>query len=218
MKLSIYLPTLIVLAIASTASAQSSSRGTIVDSIATPALPGSSAPTISSAPIITSPSPAQSYVGDLAPSSEIISGSSAGVSDGSVVSGGSANAGDVVDLGVISEGQEGSLGALSGIGGGCRERTYGRPDLFYNYYTQGNCNRANAQLYVSPVPVPAHVGHTFFTYQPFYPEEYLYWHKNTFHNYYDNGRGLNRTRATYYSPPVRQAISNLYWNKIRLPR
>ena len=218
MKLSIYLPTLIVLAIASTASAQSSSRGSIVDSIAVPNLPGSSAPTISSAPIIASPSPAQSYVGDLAPSSEIISGSSAGVSDGSIVSGGSAGAGDVVDLGVISEGQEGSLGALSGFGGGCRERTYGRPDLFYNYYTQGNCNRANAQLYVSPVPVPAHVGHTFFTYQPFYPEEYLYWHKNTFHNYYDNGRGLNRTRATYYSPPVRQAISNLYWNKIRLPR
>lgn len=218
MKLSIYLPTLIVLAIASTASAQSTSRGTIVDSIAIPTLPGSSAPTISSAPIITSPSPAQSYVGDLAPSSEIISGSSAGISDSSIVSGGSTDAGDVVDLGVISEDQEGSIGALSGVGGGCRERTYGRPDLFYNYYTQGNCNRANAQMYVSPVPVPAHVGHTFYTYQPFYPEEYLYWHKNTFHNYYDNGRGLNRTRATYYSPPVRQAISNLYWNKIRLPR
>ena len=62
------------------------------------------------------------------------------------------------------------------------------------------------------------MGHTFFTYQPFYPHEMLYWHKNRFHNYYDGGRGMNRTKAVYYSPPVRQALSNFYWNKIRLPR
>ncbi len=98
------------------------------------------------------------------------------------------------------------------------ERGYGRPDLFYNYYTNGQANRANAQMYLSPVPVPPNVGHTFFTYQPFYPEEMLYWHKNKFHNYYDNGRGMNRTRATYFAPPIRQAASNLYWNKLRLPR
>lgn len=97
-------------------------------------------------------------------------------------------------------------------------RGYGRPDLFYNYYTQGAANRTNAQMYLSPVPVPPHVGHTYVTYQPFYPHEYLYWHKDRFHNYYDNGRGLNRTRATYFSPPVRQAASNLYWNYLRLPR
>lgn len=102
--------------------------------------------------------------------------------------------------------------------GFCLNRRYGQPDLFYNFYTQGNCNRVNAQMYVSPLPVPPFVGHTFFTYQPFYPHEMLYWHKDRFHNYYDGGRGMNRTRAVYYSPPVRQALSNIYWNKIRIPR
>jgi hypothetical protein len=91
-------------------------------------------------------------------------------------------------------------------------------DLFYNYYTQGGVNQTNAQMYLSPGPIPPNVGHTFYTYQPFYPHELMYSHKNRFHNYYDNGRGINRTRAVYYSPPVRTAISNLYWNCLRLPR
>ncbi len=111
------------------------------------------------------------------------------------------------------------VGDMSGgAGGGIVNRSYGNPDLFYNYYTKGNVNSANAQMYLSPLPVPPNVGHTFFTYQPFYPEEMLYWHKNKFHNVYDNGRGLNRTKATYFSPPVRQAASNFYWNKLRIPR
>ncbi len=97
-------------------------------------------------------------------------------------------------------------------------RGYGQPDLFYNYYTQGYANQTNAQMYVSPQPVPPNVGHTFSTYQPLYPHEYLYWHKNRFHNYYDNGRGMNRTRVSYYGPPVRQTVSNVYWNYLRLPR
>lgn len=121
----------------------------------------------------------------------------------------------------------GSSGKLVGLLGhrashvgdvGSIERSYGNTDLFYNYYTNGMANRANAQMYMSPLPVPPNVGHTFFTYQPFYPEEMLYWHKNKFHNNYDNGRGMNRTRATYFAPPIRQAASNLYWNKLRLPR
>lgn len=104
-------------------------------------------------------------------------------------------------------------------GGGMRiDRAYGQPDLFYNHYTQGHQNSSNAKMYISPLPVPANVGHTFNTYQPFYPEEYLYWHKNKYHKYYDNGRGMNRTRAVYYSPPLRQAASNLYWNYLRIPR
>lgn len=97
-------------------------------------------------------------------------------------------------------------------------RSYGQPDLFYNHFTQGQSNRSNAQMYVSPMPVPPNVGHTFNTYQPFYPEELLYWHKDRYHSHYDNGRGMNRTRAMYYSPPLRQAASNLYWNYLRIPR
>ena len=215
MKSSICLPTLLILIATGTASAQSGSRGpTIVDSVV-PALPGSSVISGDSFPgsaetsVLGSPVAAEGYAGDLAPIA-------AGSSSASCPVGGSGGDGEVVNLGVISEDAESSLGGAGGAG--CRERTYGQPDLFYNYYTQGNCNRANAQMYLSPIPVPAHVGHTFYTYQPFYPQEYLYWHKNKFHNYYDNGRGYNRTRASYYSPPVRQALSNIYFNKLRLPR
>lgn len=97
-------------------------------------------------------------------------------------------------------------------------RTYGYPDLFYNNYTQGSNNATNAQMYVSPVPTPPFVGHTFITYQPFLPEEMLYWHTNRYHNYYDGGRGMNHTKIHYYGPPVRTGVSNLYWNYLRIPR
>ncbi len=110
------------------------------------------------------------------------------------------------------------MGGSSAEAAGCVGRGYGYPDLFYNYYTQGNCNATNAQMYVAPVPVPPTVGHTFYTYQPFMPEEMLYWHTNRYHKYYDNGRGMNHTKVHYFSPPVRQAASNFYWNQIRIPR
>jgi hypothetical protein len=116
-------------------------------------------------------------------------------------------------VGDVSSGSE-----LGDTMAGCNGRTYGYPDLFYNYYTQGNCNRTNAQMLVAPVPVPPNVGHTFMTYQPFQPEEMLYWHTNRYHNYYDNGRGMNHTRVHYYAPPVRTAASNFYWNVLRIPR
>jgi hypothetical protein len=101
---------------------------------------------------------------------------------------------------------------------GCQPRTYGYPDLFYNYYTQGNCNSTNAQMYTSPIPVPPNVGQTYITYQPFMPHEMLYWHKDRFHNYYDGGRGMNHTKVHYFAPPVRTAASNVYWNYLRIPR
>ncbi len=109
-------------------------------------------------------------------------------------------------------------GSCAGGSGGVQNREYGQPDLFYNFYTQGGANSANAQMYVAPVPVPPHVGHTFYTYQPFYPHEMLYKHKDRFHNYYDGGRGMNRTRVSYSYPPVKTAVSNFYWNVLRLPR
>ena len=100
----------------------------------------------------------------------------------------------------------------------CQPRTYGYPELFYNYYTQGNCNSTNAQMYISPIPVPPNVGHTYITYQPFMAHEMLYQHKDRFHNYYDGGRGMNHTKVHYFAPPVRTAASNVYWNYLRLPR
>lgn len=95
--------------------------------------------------------------------------------------------------------------------------TYSSQNLFGNAYTQGYANQANAAMYISPVPVPPDVGHTYLTYQPLYPHQMMNWHYNRFHNYYDNGRGLNRTKVEYYAPPVRTGV-NYVWRKIQLPR
>lgn len=92
----------------------------------------------------------------------------------------------------------------------------GTQPLFDNYFTQGNANQATAGMYMSPIGVPGSVGHTYYTYQPFYPHHYLYQHKDRYHSYYDDGRGLNRTHASYYAPPARSAVHWAY-KSIRLP-
>jgi hypothetical protein len=63
------------------------------------------------------------------------------------------------------------------------------PDLFYNHY-QGPtaCGDGTpVQLYVGPRPTPPLVGHTYITYQPLMPHEFLYCHHRTYHKYYRNG-------------------------------
>ncbi len=91
----------------------------------------------------------------------------------------------------------------------CRPRQYGQPQLFSNYYLPGNCGGMPAQLYVAPRPVPAGVGQTYFTYQPFQPHELLYQHKRTYYRYYDNGRGMNRTRVSWYRPMIPGTLSGV---------
>jgi hypothetical protein len=90
---------------------------------------------------------------------------------------------------------EGGLHTCSG--GNCQYRFYGQPDLFYNYYAWPSCTGVGAQLYISPIPVPPHVGHTFITYQPLYPHEFLYTHHRSYQRYYNGGQGLNRTHVHY---------------------
>jgi hypothetical protein len=82
-------------------------------------------------------------------------------------------------------------------GGNCQYRFYGQPDLFYNYYAWPSCSGVGAALYVSPLPVPPNVGHTYITYQPLMPHEFLYTHHRTYHRYYNGGQGLNRTSVHY---------------------
>jgi hypothetical protein len=86
-------------------------------------------------------------------------------------------------------------------GGNCMYRYYGQPNLFGNYFTWNNCGAIPAALYVSPKPVPPHVGWTYITYQPLFPHEFMYTHHRTYHRYYNGGQGLNRTSVHYrYSP------------------
>jgi len=70
-------------------------------------------------------------------------------------------------------------------------------DLFYNYYAQpGPFYNTPSQMYVSPLPVPAHVGHTYTTYQPFMPHEYMYNHQRAYYTY-NRGAGWTRTNVRY---------------------
>ncbi len=84
----------------------------------------------------------------------------------------------------------------------CRPQNYGQPELFYNYYMPSTCGGVPAAMYVAPQPVPALVGHTYYTYQPFMPHELLYQHHRTYYRYYDGGRGLTRTHVSWYRPPL----------------
>lgn len=80
----------------------------------------------------------------------------------------------------------------------CRDYTYRNPDLFYNFYVPPTCGGVGAGIYPAPLPVPAHVGHTYFTYQPLMPHEFLYKHHRSYHRYYNEGRGLTRTSVHWW--------------------
>lgn len=80
----------------------------------------------------------------------------------------------------------------------CREPECSNADLFYNFYVGPECGGVGAQMYIAPHPVPANVGHTYYTYQPFMPHELLYKHKRVYHRYYNQGRGFTRTSVRWY--------------------
>ena len=80
-------------------------------------------------------------------------------------------------------------------------------DLFYNYYEGPNPSGVTAGMYVSPLPVPPRVGHTYFTYQPLMPHEYLYRHTRT-HYSYQPGAGWSRAKVRYRTGGLR--LDNLW--------
>ena len=98
-----------------------------------------------------------------------------------------------------------------------RQPQYGNPDLFYNFYTHGNYNLEQRQLYPAPRQIPPHVGSVYYTYQPLMPHEYMYTHQRRYHRYYDNGRGLNRTKVSWTHSPFRSAAADIY-NFLRIAR
>ena len=66
-------------------------------------------------------------------------------------------------------------------------------DLFYNYYVPpGDAGDVGAQMYLSPRPTPPLVGHTYVTYQPLMPHEFLYPHKRHYVRYHPC-RGYTKT-------------------------
>lgn len=82
----------------------------------------------------------------------------------------------------------GLVASAAALIAGGREAQAAHPDLFANYYVGPSAyGGMPAQMYVSPRPVPARVGHTWITYQPLMPHELMYKHKRTYYRYYQNG-------------------------------
>ncbi len=114
-------------------------------------------------------------------------------------------------------GPRGAIGCWDENGQPCRTRSphwqrpyteSSQPDVFYNLYTPNNFGEA-AAAYPAPLPTPNLVGHTYYTYQPFMPHEFLYHHHRTYHQYYNNGMGLNRTSVHWYGTPLRTAAKSV---------
>jgi hypothetical protein len=56
----------------------------------------------------------------------------------------------------------------------------GSKDLFYNFYASPGPGLVGAELYLCPRPVPPLTGHTYITYPPLMPHEFLYKHHRTY--------------------------------------
>jgi hypothetical protein len=74
------------------------------------------------------------------------------------------------------------------------------PDIFNNYYVGPSAHGGGipAQLYVSPRPSPPFVGHTWITYPPLNPHEFLYKHCRKYHKYYRGG-GYTESCVRYHT-------------------
>ncbi len=72
-----------------------------------------------------------------------------------------------------------------------------QPDLFANYYVYPQGGGIPAQMYISPRPTPPLVGHTYITYQPLMPHEFLYRHHRNYYTYYPYG-GHTHTRVCWW--------------------
>lgn len=83
-----------------------------------------------------------------------------------------------------------------------------KQDLFYNYYEGPDPSGTTAALYVSPRPVPVHVGHTYTSYQPFMPHEYMYRHTRS-HYAYNPGAGWTRAKVRYRTGGLR--LDHMLW-------
>lgn len=69
---------------------------------------------------------------------------------------------------------------------------YGRErapyDLFYNFYVPpGPYGGLGAEMYPCPRPTPPFVGHTWITYQPFMPHEFLHHHCRWYRHHHPDG-------------------------------
>ena len=89
---------------------------------------------------------------------------------------------------------------LAGSGGHSHTDSRGvpaNPHLFYNYYSPTQGGGIPSVIYPASRQVPLIIGHTYNTYQPLMPHEFMYRHNRSYHNYYPNGAGFTRTFIRY---------------------
>ena len=84
----------------------------------------------------------------------------------------------------------------------CPMRRSARGDVFYNHYAFDHNTQQGvpAQLYLSPLPAPPIVGHTYYTYQPLLPHEYMYHHSRDYWSATPGG-SWSHTAVKYSSAP-----------------
>lgn len=86
--------------------------------------------------------------------------------------------------------------AKSQIGG--QYYSYGPQIGSYNYYVGGGASGGIvAQMYPCPRPTPPFVGHTYITYEPLAPHNFLYRHSRTYSRQFGYGSS-NTTRVIWW--------------------
>lgn len=81
------------------------------------------------------------------------------------------------------------------------------PPIFSNYYVPPY-GGPGAQLYISPRPTPPLVGHTYITYQPVMPHEFMVPHHRTYYGYNTGSSGWTKTKVCWSYNPFNQV-----WHK-----
>ena len=70
-------------------------------------------------------------------------------------------------------------------------------DLFFNFYVPPcYAGGVGAEIYPCPRPTPPSVGHTYVTYQPLMPHEFLYRHSRTYVHKHPTGQ-VTRTKVNW---------------------
>jgi hypothetical protein len=90
----------------------------------------------------------------------------------------------------------------------------GPPSPFYYSYAQPGYPGVGVMTppYPAPRPTPPLVGHTYVTYQPFLPQEYLYDHTK-FYFAHQPGAGINETTAHWGTRRLRKPVHGLLIGK-----
>ncbi len=104
--------------------------------------------------------------------------------------------------------------AVSGfVAGNSMAQSSGTENLFSQYYTQPGVSIAHAEMYPAPHPVPAHVGQTYYTYQPLMPHEMMYPHSRNYYNFYasPNSFYCNMCGGPTYQPGYGMTKTTVRW-------